>query len=123
MHTSRFSGLMSLWTMFKLCRYFSALARLYTMTLASLSVYLAEEVMASNKSPPCENMTTVFYTAKREMTPLPSATHSSLSLYCTFTSSITRYSSEGVSTSSINMMMLGCFTFRSTATSFSMRCS
>lgn len=61
---------MSLWTMFKLCKYFSALARLYTMILASLSVYLAEEVMASNKSPPCENMTTVFYTAKREMTPL-----------------------------------------------------
>lgn len=44
---------MSLWTMLMLCRYFSAPARLYTMTEASLSVYLAEEVMASNRSPPC----------------------------------------------------------------------
>lgn len=51
-HTSRFSGLMSLWTMFMLCRYFRAPARSYTMTLAFLSVYFAEEVMASNKSPP-----------------------------------------------------------------------
>lgn len=53
MFTSRFSGLISLCTMFMLCRYFRAPARLYTMMLASLSVYLAEEVMASNKSPPC----------------------------------------------------------------------
>lgn len=44
---------MSLWTMLRLCRYFRAPARLYTMMVASLSVYLAEEVMASNKSPPC----------------------------------------------------------------------
>lgn len=51
-HTSRFSGLTSLWTMLMLCRYFRAPARLYTMMEASLSVYLAEEVMASNRSPP-----------------------------------------------------------------------
>lgn len=34
------------------CRYLRAAARLDTMTEASCSVYLAEDVMASNKSPP-----------------------------------------------------------------------
>lgn len=56
MRTSRFSGLMSLWTMLMLCRYFRAPARLYTMAVASLSVYFAEEVMASNRSPPCADI-------------------------------------------------------------------
>lgn len=51
--TSRFSGLTSLWTMLMPCRYLRAAARLDTMTEASCSVYLAEDVMASNKSPPC----------------------------------------------------------------------
>lgn len=51
--TSRFSGLMSLWTMLRLWRYLMALARLWSMPLASLSVYLLAEVMASNRSPPC----------------------------------------------------------------------
>lgn len=35
------------------CRYLRAAARLDTMIEASRSVYLAEDVMASNKSPPC----------------------------------------------------------------------
>lgn len=52
--TSRFSGLISLCTMLMRCRYLRAPVRLYTMALASLSVYFVEEVMASNKSPPCE---------------------------------------------------------------------
>ncbi len=117
---------MSLWTMLRLCRYFRAPARLYTMTVASLSVYLAKEVIASNKSPPCAII------SSRGMRHQTSQTKLGLCIYCimppykplrTLTSSITRYSSEEVSTSSINMMMLGCFTFRSTATSFSMRCS
>jgi hypothetical protein len=43
---------MSLWTMLRLCRYRRALARLYTMALPSLSVYLVEEVIASKRSPP-----------------------------------------------------------------------
>lgn len=50
--TSRFSGLMSRWTMFRLCRYLMALARLYSIPLASRSVYLLVEVMASKRSPP-----------------------------------------------------------------------
>lgn len=52
--TSRFSGLMSRWTMLRLCRYLMALARLYSIPLASRSVYLLVEVMASKRSPPCE---------------------------------------------------------------------
>lgn len=52
--TSRFSGLMSRWTMFRLCRYLIALARLYSIPLASRSVYLFVEVMASKRSPPWE---------------------------------------------------------------------
>ena len=51
--TSRFSGFTSRCTMFMACRYFRAPARLYTMPLASRSVYLADDVMASNRSPPC----------------------------------------------------------------------
>lgn len=51
-HTKRFSGLMSLCTMLRLCRYLRALARLYTMALPSRSVYLVEEVIASKRSPP-----------------------------------------------------------------------
>lgn len=51
--TSRFSGLISLCTMLRPCRYLRALARLYTMALPSLSVYLVEEVIASKRSPPC----------------------------------------------------------------------
>ncbi len=51
--TRRFSGLMSRWTMLRLCRYLIALARLYSIPLASRSVYLLEEVMASKRSPPC----------------------------------------------------------------------
>lgn len=50
--TSRFSGLMSRCTMFIRCRYLMAPARLYTMALASRSLYLVDEVMASNRSPP-----------------------------------------------------------------------
>lgn len=50
--TRRFSGLMSLCTMLRPCRYLRALARLYTMALPSLSVYLVEEVIASKRSPP-----------------------------------------------------------------------
>lgn len=50
--TSRFSGLISLCTMLRPCRYLRALARLYTMALPSLSVYLVEEVIASKRSPP-----------------------------------------------------------------------
>lgn len=41
----------------------------------------------------------------------------------TLTSSMTRNSWVGVSSTSINWMMLGCRTLRSTATSFSIRCS
>lgn len=41
----------------------------------------------------------------------------------TLTSSMTRNSWEGVSSTSINSMMLGCRTLRNTATSFSIRCS
>lgn len=41
----------------------------------------------------------------------------------TLTSSMTRNSWLGVSSTSINWMMLGCRTLRSTATSFSIRCS
>lgn len=43
---------MSRWTMFIRCRYLMAPARLKTMALASRSLYLVEEVMASNRSPP-----------------------------------------------------------------------
>ena len=50
--TRRFSGLMSRCTMLRACRYRRALARLYTMALPSLSVYLVEEVIASKRSPP-----------------------------------------------------------------------
>lgn len=50
--TSRFSGLMSRWTMLRVWRYLMALARLKSMPLASLSVYLLDDVMASNRSPP-----------------------------------------------------------------------
>lgn len=50
--TSRFSGLMSRWTMFIRCKYLMAPAKLYTIALASRSLYFVEEVMASNKSPP-----------------------------------------------------------------------
>lgn len=50
--TSRFSGLMSRWTMFIRCRYLMAPARLNTMALASRSLYFVDEVMASNRSPP-----------------------------------------------------------------------
>ena len=48
----RFSGLMSRCTMLRAWRYLRALARLYTMALPSLSVYLVEEVIASKRSPP-----------------------------------------------------------------------
>lgn len=44
---------MSLCTMLRLWRYLIALARLYSMPLASLSVYLLADVMASKRSPPC----------------------------------------------------------------------
>lgn len=43
---------MSLWTIFRLCRYLMALARLKSMLLASRSVYLLEEMIASKRSPP-----------------------------------------------------------------------
>lgn len=52
LYTSRFSGLMSLWTMLRPCRYLTALAKLNSMQPASRSVYLLDEVMASNRSPP-----------------------------------------------------------------------
>ena len=52
MSTSRFSGLMSRCTMLRWCRYCTAPDRLYTMALESLSEYLVEEVIASNRSPP-----------------------------------------------------------------------
>lgn len=36
-------------------RYLRALAKLYTIALPSLSVYLVEEVIASKRSPPCKD--------------------------------------------------------------------
>ena len=43
---------MSRCTMLRAWMYLRALARLYTMALPSLSVYLVEEVIASKRSPP-----------------------------------------------------------------------
>lgn len=53
--TSKFSGFTSLCIIPIPCRYLRALAKLNTIPLASLSVYLVAKVMASNKSPPFEN--------------------------------------------------------------------
>ena len=53
--TNRFSGFMSLWTILRLCRYLMALARLNSIELASRSVYLFDEVIASKRSPPWRN--------------------------------------------------------------------
>ena len=50
--TRMFSGLMSRCTMDSECRYLRAEARLYTMPLASRSVYLVADEIASNRSPP-----------------------------------------------------------------------
>lgn len=50
--TSRFSGFMSLWTMWRLCKYLIALARLKSIELASRSVYLLEEMITSKRLPP-----------------------------------------------------------------------
>lgn len=55
--TSRFSGLTSRWTMRRLWRYFRAWTRLLIMLLASLSVYLVDRAMSSNRSPPCKTHT------------------------------------------------------------------
>lgn len=55
--TSRFSGLTSRWTMRRLWRYLRACTRLLIILLASLSVYLVDRAMSSNRSPPCNTHT------------------------------------------------------------------
>ena len=50
--TRMFSGLMSRCTIDREWRYLRAEARLYTMPLASRSVYLVADDIASNRSPP-----------------------------------------------------------------------
>lgn len=118
-HTSRFSGLMSRWTMFIRCRYLMAPARLNTMALASRSLYFVDEVMASNRSPPWKEAETW----TQEEQEVETGNRRRKWRGGTLTSSITKNSWLGVSSTSINWMMLGCRTLRNTATSFSIRCS
>lgn len=117
-HTSRFSGLMSRWTMFIRCRYLMAPARLNTMALASRSLYFVDEVMASKRSPPWKEAEP--WTKEQEA---QTGNRRGRWRGGTLTSSMTKNSWLGVSSTSINWMMLGCRTLRNTATSFSIRCS